>query len=116
MLQRRFTITTILAAALAVAALAAPSAIARLDLPIGPPSSSTALSEQERQVLASRGVGAPTPRVEFIRVPGPTVRVEADGSSGFDWGSAGIGGGVVAAIVLLAGAAASPTVRRHRVA
>jgi hypothetical protein len=67
-------------------------------------------------VLASRGVGAPTPRVEVVRVPGPTVVVEADESSGFDWGSAGIGAGVAAAIVLLAGAAASTTVRRHRVA
>ena len=96
MLHRRLTHS--LVAALAAAALLAPSAVAKPDFPIGPaPSAESA-----------------EPAVETVRVPGPTVVVEADESSGFDWGSAAIGAGIATAIGLLAGAAAGTTVRHRR--
>jgi hypothetical protein len=96
MLQRRLIRS--LAATLAAMALLAPSAVAMPDFPVNPAGGGK--SEQ----LA----------VETVQVPGPTVVVEADESSGFDWGSAAIGAGVAAAIVLLTGAAASVTVRHRR--
>lgn len=48
--------------------------------------------------------------------PGPTVVVEADESTGVDWGSAGIGAGAAVVIALVAGAAASTTVHHRRAA
>ena len=95
-MTRRLTCS--LAAALAAAALAAPAANARPDYSTGP----------SPRVDHTAVATAPEP----ARVPGPTVVVEADESSGFDWGSAAVGAGVAAAIVLLAGAAAM-TVARH---
>src|SRR5687768_7028559 len=88
-----------LAAAVAALALLAPTAAARSDYPAGP-------------VSASSGGGPAV--AETVRVPGPTVVVEADESSGFDWGSAAIGAGIAGALVLLAGAAAATTVRHRR--
>ena len=95
MTHRRLTCS--LAAALAAAAPAAPAAIAMPDYPVTPTG-------------ADRTPAAAAP--EPVRVPGPTVVVEADEASGFDWGSAAVGAGVAAAIALLAGAAAM-TVARH---
>lgn len=90
-----------LVAALAATALLAPSAVARPDYPMGP------------APLA----GEPGQRVvETVRVPGPSVVVEAGESTGFDWGSAGIGAGAAVLIVLVAGAAASTTVHHRRAA
>jgi hypothetical protein len=90
--RRRLTCS--LTAALAAAALTAPAANAIPDYPTGP------------SPVVDTSESAPT----------PTVVVQADESSGFDWGSAGIGGGAAVAIVLLTGAAASTTVRHRRAA
>ena len=80
-----------LAAVLATGAVLAPAAGAVSDYP-----------------MSSKGAagGSAAPAVETIRVPGPTVVVEADEATGFDWGSAGIGAGVSVALVLLAAGAA----------
>ena len=87
-------------AALVAAALFAPSAIARPEgYTFGPP-----------PPASERGQSA----AETMRVPGPTVVVEADESSGFDWGSAGIGAGAAVLIALVGGAAASTTLRHRR--
>ena len=43
-----------------------------------------------------------------VRVPGPTVVVEAD-TQGFDWGSAAIGAGVVGGVLLLGAAGGAST-------
>lgn len=98
MLHRRLTRS--LAAAAAALALLAPSAAARSDYPVGP---------QPDSVRSG-------PAVETVRVPGPTVVVEAASAPGFDWDSAAIGAGVAGAIVLLSSAAATTTVRRRRAA
>ena len=89
MLHRR--LIRLIAASIAALALLAPSAMARSDYPVSPVSSSSSSD-------------------------GPPVVVEADESSGFDWGSAAIGAGVAAGIVLLAGATATTTVRHRRTA
>jgi hypothetical protein len=91
----------IVAAALAALALGAPTAFAMPDRPISPVATQSA---GER--LAS------TP--ETITVPGPTVVVEADESSGFEWGSAAIGAAIAAGILLLGAAAATSVTRHHR--
>lgn len=96
MLHRRFIHS--LAAALAATAVLAPSAVARTaDHQVGSPPAATQAA----------------PAAEAVHVPGPTVVVEADESAGFDWGSAGVGAAIVAAVALLAGTGASSTVR-HR--
>jgi hypothetical protein len=80
-----------LAVAAAALALAAPSAAAR------PMNDQPArLSEQETQVLASRGVGAPVPATHTS-----TPRLES-ADTGFDWGSAGIGAAATGALLLVA--------------
>jgi hypothetical protein len=94
MLHRR--ITRSLALGLAVAGLAAPTAMAVPDYPQSTPGAAPAASP-----------AAPEP----VRVAGPSVVVEADEASGFDWGSAAIGAGVAAAMVLLATGAALTVVR-----
>lgn len=98
MLHRRLTRS--LAAAITAAALLAPAAVAKpMNYTVGPVSPA-AQSEPSA--------------VEAVRVPGPTVVVESGEASGFDWGSAGIGAGVAAAIALLGAAAAATTVRHRR--
>jgi hypothetical protein len=67
-------ITRSLTIGLAATALGAPFASA----------ADVSLTPQERQVLASRGQGAPEPSA-------PVVRVAKASDDGFDWGSAGIG-------------------------
>lgn len=97
MLHRRFIHS--LTAALAATAVLAPPAVARTaDHQVGSPPAATQ---------------AARPAAETVQVPGPTVVVEADESAGFDWGSAGVGAAIVAAVALLAAAGASSTVR-HR--
>jgi hypothetical protein len=86
-------ITRCVAAALAVTALAAPSALARSDYPVTP-------------------TGAPA--VQPVSVPGPSVVVEAEEASAFDWESAAVGAGISIALVLLAGGAAMIVVRHGR--
>ena len=93
-------ITRIAAAALAATAVGAPTAFAMPDRPISSHTPESAITR-----LANNP--------ETVNVPGPTVVVEADQGSGFDWGSALIGAGVLAAIMLLAYAGVS-TVSRHR--
>ena len=89
-------------AAVVAAALFAPSAVARPEgYTFGPP-----------PPASERGQSA----VETVRAPGPTVVVEADESTGFDWGAAGIGAGAAVLIVLVAGAAASTTLHHRRAA
>ena len=58
----------------------------------------SALSVLEKQVLASRGVGAPTPPAQVTVAP---PRVQAP-EEAFDWGSAAIGAAAVAGLALLA--------------
>jgi hypothetical protein len=82
-----------LVASLAGLTLTAPPALAGSDnsRPVG-------LSAEEQQVLASRGVGAPTPPVEVKR-EAPRAQI-AD--AGFDWGAAGLGAGAGGGLILLA--------------
>ena len=89
----------VVAAALAAVAVSAPTAMAMPDRPISEHATGSAISR-----LAS------TP--ETVTVPGPTVVVQGSESSGFDWGSAAIGAGVLAALMLLAYAGVS-TISRH---
>jgi hypothetical protein len=114
-----------LAAAAAALALAAPSTGQAKPIPpddptvyIQPPelapveeqsaarSGSTGLNEQEAQVLASRGVGAPAPATHTS-----APRAES-ATSGFDWGSAGIGAAVSGGLILVAAGGLGAT---HRV-
>ena len=101
MTRRR--IIRILAAALAATSLGAPAAHAMPDYPTTSPSAS-------ESTAADTSTATPTP----VSVPGPTVVVEADEGSSFDWGSAAIGAGVAAAIVLLGGVGATTAVRHGR--
>ena len=111
------TITRISLAAIAAAALAAPTAFAMPDFAVSagspvperttePPSGATLVSSSPAPV-PERTTEPATP------VAGPTIVVEADSSSPFDWGSAAIGAGVVLAALLLAGAATVTTMRHH---
>ncbi len=82
--------TRCLAAALTGLALAAPAARAQsYQLPPG-------ISEQEKQVLASRGLAAPNPPLE-ANAPNPTAADDA-----FDWTSAGVGAGTIGGLIVLA--------------
>jgi hypothetical protein len=58
------------------------------------------LSREEQQVLASRGIGAPTPPVLEVGDPAAGAPSSRDG---FDWGSAGLGAGAVGGLIALAG-------------
>jgi hypothetical protein len=84
--------TRCLAAALTGLALAAPAARAEsYRLPPG-------ISEQERQMLASRGLAAPTPPLKAnLSAPNPTAADDA-----FDWTSAGMGAGAIGGLIVLA--------------
>ena len=73
--------------ALAIASAPAPATVDR----------AVALTAQEQQVLASRGVGPIAPAVDSTRVA-PSQR-SAD--TGFSWGSAGIGAGGAAGLIAL---------------
>ena len=77
-----------LAAGLAAAALAAPAAVA---VPVQDPG--VHLTAQERQIVASRGQGAPVTPVS------PKPQSADDG--GLDWGDAGIGAGAGLAFAAL---------------
>jgi hypothetical protein len=77
-----------LALSLALPVLAAPAAVAQ-PLDSGPYPTHT-----EQQVLASRGLGAPT----SVRAAVPPVRSANDG---FDWGDAGIGAAAAGGLVLV---------------
>ena len=93
----QFHLARPLAAAITALALAAPSAMA--------------LTNQEEQVLASRGVGAPYPAIQ-IGAP----RTDST-DTGFDWSSAGIGAGAAAGLILVAAGGFGATQRtRFRVA
>ena len=84
--------TRCLAAALAVLALAAPAALAEnYHFPKG-------ISEQEKHVLASRGLAAPNPP-PTANLSAPNVPV---GDDAFDWTSAGVGAGVIGGLIVLA--------------
>lgn len=89
---RRPRLSHAVAGALAVAALAAPTADARpYEEFFG---STSARSEQQAEA------------------PAPTVTRTVE--EGFDWGSAAIGAGGAAAVLLLAGAGASAVSHRHQ--
>ena len=75
-------LTRALAGALAITALAAPAAVAR---PV--------------DATPSRMASPPASSHSNATVPAPTVIRTID--NGFDWGSAGIGAGAAAAIILL---------------
>ena len=84
--------TRCLAAAVTVLALAAPAARAESDhFPQG-------ASEQEKQVLASRGLAAPAPTLK-ANLGAPNLPVADDA---FDWTSAGVGAGAIAGLIILA--------------
>jgi hypothetical protein len=72
-------------------------AIASAPAPAMPVDRAVGLTAQERQVLASRGVGPIAPAVDRARVA-PSRR-SAD--TGFAWGSAAIGAGGVAGLIAL---------------
>ena len=84
--------TRCLAASLAGLALAAPAACAEnFRFPQG-------ISEQEKQVLASRGLAAATsPLKADLSAPNPPAADDA-----FDWASAGVGAGAVGGLIFLA--------------
>jgi hypothetical protein len=84
--------TRYLAAGLTGLALAAPAARAQgYHFPPG-------ISEQEKQVLASRGLSAPTPPLNAnLNAPNPPAADDA-----FDWGSAGVGAGAIGGLIVLA--------------
>jgi hypothetical protein len=84
--------TRCLAAGLTGLALAAPAARAEgYHFPAG-------ISEQEKQVLASRGLSAPTPP-RSANLGAPNLPAADDA---FDWGSAGVGAGAVGGLIVLA--------------
>jgi hypothetical protein len=97
-MSRRSSLTV----ALAALALAAPAAQARA---IDPPLNT--FSEQEQQVLASRGVGEARP--VQVSAPAPAPAAEA----GFDWGAAAVGGAAMGALALVAAGGLSVTARRR---
>jgi hypothetical protein len=94
MLRSRRCLSTALGAALAIAALSAPAANA-------------VTSEEFRASTGS------TSASESTDSPAPTVTRAVD--EGFDLGSAAIGAGSAATILLLSGAGATMIVRRRRV-
>jgi len=95
--------TRCLAAALTVLALAAPAARAEsYHFPQG-------ITEQEKQVLASRGLAATTPPLK-ADLSAPTLRAADDA---FDWTSAGVGAGAIGGLIVLAAGLAMT--RRARV-
>ncbi len=84
--------TRCLTAVLTVLALAAPAARAENNhLPQG-------ISEQEKQVLASRGLGATTPPLT-ADLSAPNLPAADDA---FDWTSAGVGAGAIGGLIVLA--------------
>jgi hypothetical protein len=86
-------ITKSLTIGLATTALGAPFAAA------GPPAD-IHLTAQERQVLASRGQGAPLGQ----QIPGAQVKAPVStNDGGFDWGSAAIGAGAAGGLSLIVG-------------
>jgi hypothetical protein len=84
--------TRCLAAILTGLALAAPAARAESShLPQG-------ISEQEKQVLASRGLAAPNPPLT-ANLSAPNLPAADDA---FDWTSAGVGAGAIVGLIVLA--------------
>jgi hypothetical protein len=84
--------TRCLAAGLTGLALAAPAARAEnYHFPPG-------ISEQEKQVLASRGVAAPTPPLGAD----PNASNPPAADDAFDWGAAGVGAGAIGGLIVLA--------------
>jgi hypothetical protein len=92
-----------LAVAVAALALAAPAATAR---PIA--DATPGFSEQEVQMLASRGVGAPA---RPTRTSTPRTQSTA---TGFDWGSAGIGAAAAGGLVVVVAVSGFGAARRGR--
>src|SRR5688572_9529993 len=84
--------TRCLAAGLTALALAAPAAGAQ-GYHLSP-----GISEQEQQVLASRGLGAATPPLK-ADLSAPNLPAADDA---FDWGSAGVGAGAIGGLIVLA--------------
>jgi hypothetical protein len=78
---------------------------------MGPSQEPIRISQQERQVVASRGQGTPTP------IRGPVTHVEPTaqpaGGSDFEWGDAGIGAGVAGGLMLVAFGSAGLVHRRR---
>jgi hypothetical protein len=86
--------------AVAVAALAAPSALAATHQDLRSPDA----------IDAAAGRGTSTaPQITVVQVPGP-----ASPSRGIDWADTGIGAGGVLGVVLLAGGGTALLVRRPR--
>jgi hypothetical protein len=103
-LARRSLVTAVTALA-----LAAPAALAVPAHERGAPQ----LTTLEAQTLASRGAGAPNPSSAAADVYVPPAELLTDtvapaapraqtSDAGFDWGSAGIGGAAVGALILVA--------------
>jgi hypothetical protein len=124
-----------LAAGVAALALAAPTAPAiPVEQYLDPPSSCAAQWSRQfhrqapqpcdKQVLASRGIGAPGGTTEANTFPGLAAQARAATASldaprvtstdpGFEWGSAAIGAAAAAGLIALF-ALAAPAVRSHR--
>ena len=108
-------LTRITVVALAALAVAAPGAFAMPDFPVNSTAPVPERTTEPATLQAVEASPAPVPeRVTepaVIPVAGPTVVVEADEASTFDWGAAAIGAGIVLAVVLLGAAAAAATSR-----
>ena len=104
------TRTRWLATTLSVAAIAAPAAQA-MDLPAGQPyPSASAVAPKETPAAVPSGFDFATPSHWRTLSSEPVQIVTPDG---FDFRDAGVGAGIAAAALLLAGAAGAAT-RRHR--
>jgi hypothetical protein len=68
------------------------------------------MTNAERQAIAARGVGAPTPSPVVVEPQAPRPQVSHD--DGFDFGAAAIGAGFAGVLVALGGLG---LVRRQRV-
>ena len=91
--------------ALATVTLALAAPVASASTAIGPVQH---LSEEEAQVLASRGQSAPAPE------PRPARTVAA--SDGFEWGTVGLGAAASAALLLFGATGVTVTRRSPRAA
>jgi hypothetical protein len=111
--MRLATRSGLIATSLAIAAIAAPNASAGSGVQATTPTVGGPMSSGPTIVRGISGVQASTPTVGGPMSAGPTVVVRGTAaSSGFHYGDAAIGAGVMAGLTLL-GAASTLTIRRR---
>ena len=117
--MRQQRITSSAAVGLALAAFAAPAAIAQQDLR-NPDSRAPAASVSQDlrspdTVDAADGRGTfSAPEVTVVKVPAPSVPVASTSGGGLDWADAGIGAGGMLTLILLAGAGSVTVLHRRQ--